>query len=215
MIEKKKAITLDLNGKIKVAQDVIKKAHEKYGDDIYIEWTAGKDSQTVLWLAMSAVKGWKPKVLFFDNDLHFDEMYKMRDEIVKKYNLKLVVARYEDLIKEYYSLDKESRKEFSRVHKSKAMNRIIKEKNIKVLMTCIHKNKHVTKLKETYSSERKTYMRIHPILHFDKKEISKYIKTHNIPYTQLYNKEYRTLSEKYSDKEKKQIEKTLKALGYF
>lgn len=64
-------------------------------------WSMGKDSTTLLWLFRKAFFG---KIAFplihSDTGFKFKEMYEFRDRLVKEWDLHLIVAKNEEVIKE-------------------------------------------------------------------------------------------------------------------
>ncbi|MFT8777359.1 MAG: phosphoadenosine phosphosulfate reductase family protein, partial [Gluconacetobacter liquefaciens] len=56
-------------------------------------WSLGKDSNVMLWLARKAFLGRVPfPVMHVDTGKKFPEMYRFRDEYVKKWDLELLLG---------------------------------------------------------------------------------------------------------------------------
>ena len=75
---------------------LIKEAIKRYGDNIAVACSFGKDSITVLYMALK----YKPdiKVIFDDTGIEFPETIKYKKEITKKWNLNLIETKpYKDM----------------------------------------------------------------------------------------------------------------------
>jgi len=63
-------------------------------------WTSGKNSTTALRLIREVLKERVPMdVIFIDTGFHLKGVYDLRDKIAKKWNLNLVIARNNEVLK--------------------------------------------------------------------------------------------------------------------
>jgi sulfate adenylyltransferase subunit 2 len=201
---------------------IIREAYQKF-KNIAMLWSVGKDSVTLLWLCRKAFFGKIPfPIIHIDTGYKFPEMYKFRDEYIKKWNLDLVVGRNEEKIKEGMGPDKGTKLDCCTELKTNALKGIIQQKNLKAILLGIRRDEHGIRAKERYFSprdqqfqwnyedqpaelwdqyksmtEEDTHIRIHPLLHFTEYDIWTYIKRENIPVVDLYfsknGKRYRSL----------------------
>lgn len=73
---------------------IIREAFAKFKNPIIL-WSMGKDSTAMLFLIKEAMLGKIPcPVLNLDSGLEFDESYKFRDMITKKWDLNLIIEKY-------------------------------------------------------------------------------------------------------------------------
>jgi 3'-phosphoadenosine 5'-phosphosulfate sulfotransferase (PAPS reductase)/FAD synthetase len=71
-----------------------------YVKNIAVMWTSGKDSTTALWLIREVFRGRVPMdVIFIDTGFHLKGVYEFRDKIAKEWNLNLVIARNDEVLK--------------------------------------------------------------------------------------------------------------------
>lgn len=90
-----------LDDKIEKSKEIIQEALEKYGDDMLIAWTGGKDSTLILYLIKEICEeeGYsKPPALFVDHAQHFDEVYEFVEKWKKEWGFDVITARNDDLI---------------------------------------------------------------------------------------------------------------------
>jgi phosphoadenosine phosphosulfate reductase len=120
--------------------------------------------------------------------------------------------------------------EMLRILKIESIKKAIRENNLHALIVGIRWDEHEARSNEKYFSKREDHIRVHPILHFTETDIWNYIRTFNVPYNPLYDKGFRSLGEKGftkpvlnpnapersgRERDKEEIMKRLRALGYF
>ena len=186
-------------------------------------WSVGKDSTTVLYLIRKAFFGKVPfPVMHLDTGHKFPEMYKFRDELVRKWNLNLIIARNEEAIKAGVICSPGNTEECAVKLKTENLKAVMKKYGFDALFVGIRRDEHGIRAKERYFSPRDRqfkwdyknqptemwdifkgifedgqHFRIHPILHWTELNIWQYIKQENIPVNSLYfakdGKRYRSL----------------------
>jgi phosphoadenosine phosphosulfate reductase len=195
---RKKDIKLD--EKIMKAKKVIKEITSKFDSNkVFIAWTGGKDSTVLLHLIRSVFQGDIPfPVMFNDSTLEFQEIYDFIKKISTEWNIDLLVVPHnQKQLDTFHKLsDIQKKQELSRLMKVKAIEDFIKKNAIDAFVVGIRWDEHPARSKESYFSQRKGHVRIHPILDFTEKDIWDYIKKYNVPYVNLYDKGYRSLGEK-------------------
>ncbi len=184
-------------------------------DNVAALWSMGKDSTAMLAVARKAFLGRVPfPVIHIDNGIDFPESYAFRDEVARKWGLKLLIAESE--IKPEMS-------GFSCCgsNKTEALKRLMDEHGFDALIVSIRRDEHGIRAKERYVSERdrnfrwdyknqKTemwdgyskakdggHMRIHPLLDWNEIDVWNYTKRNKVPINPLYyssgGKRYRSL----------------------
>lgn len=225
MKEKSKGelMNLSLDEKVEKSKEIIKEAVQKFGKDkIATAWTSGKDSTLLLSLIRSTFNGKVPiPVMFVDTGKHFDKVYRFRDELAKKWDLKIINAKNTETIeraeKGVVKVDKLSEqmreelreigwkeKEFRialdrepccHLLKSVATKQAIVRNKLKALIVGIRWDEQKSRSEEKYFSPRKKpdHVRVHPILHLRWKDVWRYIKLKNIPYNPLYDEDFTSI----------------------
>ncbi len=62
-------------------------------------WSAGEDSQTILWLARKAFCGHVPfPVVFLETSFDMPELMELHDQLTKEWRLNLVIARNDEAL---------------------------------------------------------------------------------------------------------------------
>ncbi len=200
---------------------VIREAARQF-KKIGVLWSVGKDSTATVWLCKKAFFGQMPfPVIHIDTGYKFPAMYQFRDELAKKWGLKLMVAENKKA-KEAGIGPKTGKMECCTALKTQALKELIEEEGFDALVLAIRRDEHGIRAKERYFSPRdkdfkwdyknqapemwdmysnlsddKTHTRVHPILHWTELNVWEYIKRENIPINPLYlaknGKRYRSL----------------------
>jgi len=183
---------------------ILREASIKF-KNIAVLWSMGKDSTTMLYLIRKAFLGKVPfPVIHIDNGIDFPETYAFREELTKKWNLDLIVAKSE--IKPEIS-------GFSCCgeNKTEALKKVLKEHKFDALIVSIRRDENSIRGKERYFSPRDEnfkwdyknqpaelwyiyssdiendgHVRIHPLLDWNEIDIWNYIKKEHIPVNPLY-----------------------------
>jgi phosphoadenosine phosphosulfate reductase len=99
---RRKLMDLTLEEKIDYSKMIIEKAFKKFSsDNVYVAWTGGKDSSTMLWLFREAAHSLglrKPKAIFIDEGSVFEEIYDFVKRLTNEWNIALSVAKNPDLV---------------------------------------------------------------------------------------------------------------------
>lgn len=218
---------MDVEKKIEKSKEVVKEAFDKYGKNMVIAWTGGKDSMTVLGLVKEALEGVPLPVLFIEES-HFEEIYEFKKRIEKEWDLNIITVGDEESLRKYHETDSmEEKKKLARELKINALKKAFREHNWHALISGIRWDEQEARSNETFFSERGDHMRVHPILHWTEDDVWSFIKSRNIPYNPLYDKGYRSLGEKEftqpggdseragREQDKEKIMEKLRKLGYF
>jgi len=171
-------------------------------------WSAGKDSQTILWLARKAFFGHVPfPVVFMETGFDMPDLIALRDRIAKEWNLNLIIAR----------------KDVAGMNPSKGrvvccsallkdnLKQAVARHNFGGLIVGVRRDEDPTRAKERYFSPRDkhmewniadqppelwdqfntdlagiTHLRVHPLLHWTEPDIWEYAEREQIPMAPLY-----------------------------
>ncbi|MFN7170135.1 MAG: sulfate adenylyltransferase subunit CysD [Candidatus Omnitrophota bacterium] len=202
---------------------IIREAYWRYRAKLAVLWSCGKDSTTMLYLIRKAFLGDIPlSVIHIDTSFKFKEIYKFRDNLVKKWHLKLIVAKNELALREGM-FPKKGRFECCNALKTEALKQTIKKYGFQALFLAIRRDEHAIRAKERFWSprdkdfkwdyqnqplemwaefskakeENEIHFRIHPLLSWREIDIWGYIKREKIPIINLYfakkGKRYRSI----------------------
>lgn len=202
---------------------IIREAYRRFGNKLAALVSWGKDSVTMLYLVRKAFFGKVPIfVMHIDTSYKFKEIYEFRDEIIKKWDLKLLIAKNYDALKKGISPKTTSRFNCCTLLKTEALKKAIKKFGLKALLLAIRRDEHAIRAKErTFSlrtqdfkwnllnqlpelwdqfnetDEEGTHVRVHPMLHWTERQIWQYIKRENIPVIPLYFSGYKKPHHRY------------------
>jgi phosphoadenosine phosphosulfate reductase len=92
---------LSLEEKINTSKEIIREALQKFpGNDLYVAWTGGKDSTTMLWLYGQVCEELGrplPPAMFIDEGHVFEEILDLVDQVKKQWNVEVHVAKNTDV----------------------------------------------------------------------------------------------------------------------
>jgi len=199
---------------------IIREAYKQF-KKVALLWSIGKDSSCLLWLVRKAFYGKIPfPVVHIDTSYKFPEMIRWRDEYAKKWNLKLIVGRNEEAIKQ--GMGPKNKLACCTALKTQALKNVITEHKFRALLLGIRRDEHGVRAKERVFSprnqdfkwnyknqppelwdqykakaEEEEHIRVHPMLHWTELDIWQYIKREKIPIIPLYfsknGKRYRSI----------------------
>lgn len=150
-----------------------------------ILWSPDKDSTVVLALCKKAFFGKIPfPVIHIDSGIDFPETYKFRDNLVKRWDLNLLV------VKVNATTDKIPRKGEG-FNSAEVLKNITQEYGFDALITGARRDGHGVKARESYFAHtsgrhKVSYVRVHPSLDWTELDVWRYIKENNIPVHPLY-----------------------------
>ncbi len=175
-------------------------------------WSIGKDSTALLWLCRKAFFGEVPfPVMHIDTTYEFPQVYALRDRYAKECGFNLLVEKNQEAIDKGVSYA--THDAFTCCHELKtiALQKAIKKHNFDALFVGIRRDEHNIRAKERYFSSRSSsfewnyknqnaemwdhyqketeedqHMRVHPLLEWTEIDIWNYIKSENIPVSELY-----------------------------
>ena len=90
-----------LDKKIEHSKSIIAEALDRFsGDQLYVAWTGGKDSTTMLWLYREVCQQLgksMPKAMFIDEGSVFEEILELIEQVKKQWNVDVVVIKNTDV----------------------------------------------------------------------------------------------------------------------
>ncbi|MFT8645284.1 sulfate adenylyltransferase subunit CysD [Gluconacetobacter sp.] len=185
-------------------------------------WSLGKDSNVMLWLARKAFLGRVPfPVMHVDTGKKFPEMYRFRDEYVKKWELELLLGDCPPVEEIDPTLPPAAR---SAARKTAGLATMIEKYKLEGVIAGIRRDEQATRAKERVFSPRGSshkwdvrnqppefwdqyatpheegvHIRVHPLLSWREIDIWRYIEREGIPLVDLYfsrnGKRYRSLGD--------------------
>ena len=120
-----------------------------------VMWSSGKDSTVCLHLIKRAFFGEVPfPVIYIDTSYHFPEIYKFIEDLTKKWNLNLVIARNEEALKQGISPKTCSRMKCCYNLKTLALKKLLLKEKYDALIVSIRWDEHPIRGMERYFSPR-------------------------------------------------------------
>ena len=189
---------------------IIREAYNQF-ENLGALWSVGKDSTTLVWLCMKSFFGRVPfPVVHIDTSYKFREMYEFRDECVRRWGLRLIVARNDRALAAGVG-PKTSKLDCCTQLKTQALKDCIAEHGFDGLLLGIRRDEHGIRAKERYFSPRDAqfrwnyedqppelwdqytteadeqyHLRVHPLLHWREIDIWCYVRREGLPVNPLY-----------------------------
>jgi phosphoadenosine phosphosulfate reductase len=93
--------SLSLVEKIEYSKKIIRESLARFSnDELYVAWTGGKDSTTMLWLFHESCKELNvtmPKAMFIDEGSVFDEIFTFVNTVKKEWGIKVEIIKNHDV----------------------------------------------------------------------------------------------------------------------
>lgn len=195
--EVRQLLDLPLHKKIRISQEVIRKAIDKY-PDLGIGFSGGTDSLVLLHLALPIITDKQP-IIFVNTGHQFPKTYEFISKIIKEWKIKnyhevrAPENKFEQM-KEKYGL---KTPEFTEIccgyHKIAPLMNAIQSLRLNAFMNGIRGVEHEERAKESIFSPREGHFRVHPILFWKQEEVLEYVKMFDIPVNPLYAEGYTSL----------------------
>ena len=99
--EQQRLMNLTLDGKIEQSKKIIREALSRLSPDkLYVAWTGGKDSTTMLWLYKETCKELgqpMPGAMFIDEGHVFEEILELVDRVKREWNVEVSFVKNTDV----------------------------------------------------------------------------------------------------------------------
>lgn len=200
---------------------ILREAFAKVSD-LALLWSAGKDSNTLVWLCRKAFFGRIPfPAVHVDTGLEFPEVYAFRDRMASEWGLELIVAPCPPLEDMDRALPPSAR---AASRKTEGLRSTVAQHGFKGIIAGIRRDEQSTRAKERVFSPRTEdsrwdvknqppelwdlyatavppggHLRIHPLLDWTEIDVWRYIERERIPVVDLYfaksGRRFRSLGE--------------------
>ena len=183
-------------------------------DPMAMLWSAGKDSNVILWLARKAFFGHVPfPLVYIDTSFDMPELLVFRDQLVADWKLNLIISKNEDALKagQTFPDGKLTRVQCCALLKKDALKQTLDQYRFQGLIVGVRRDEEPTRAKERVFSPRDaamqwdvedqppelwdqfktaispgSHVRIHPLLHWTESNIWEYTLRESIPVPDLY-----------------------------
>ncbi len=191
---------------------IIREAYYKYHNKLALLWSMGKDSTALLHLVRKAFFGKVPfPVIHIDTSFKFKEIYEFRDQLAKKFNLNLIIAKNNLALSKKMSPEK-GRYLCCQALKTQALKLATRRDHLKAFLVAIRRDEHLIRAKERIFSQRdknfkwnwrnpslemwteyseasvnkSSHLRVHPLLGWREIDVWRYTKKEKLPVVNLY-----------------------------
>ena len=180
-------------------------------DRLALLWSAGKDSQTLLWLVRKAFFGHVPfPCVFLETGYDMPELVELRDRLAREWRLTLIVARNDAALADGMNHTRGRVVCCSALLKDN-LKQVVERERFGGLIVGVRRDEDPTRAKERYFSPRdahmewhvddqppefwdqyntdlagETHLRVHPLLHWTEADIWAYADRERIPNVSLY-----------------------------
>jgi len=143
-----------LKGLVNKSIFILREVKSRFKNPVIL-YSTGKDSTVTLHLLKKAFNGKVPfPILHLDTTFKFKEIYEFRDKIVKEWNLKLIISKNEEALKQGMSPKKFSRFECCNALKTIVLKNAIKNNHFDAVIVSIRNDEQGIRGKERYFSPR-------------------------------------------------------------
>lgn len=188
-----------LNDSFKKSQptDILSYFLTNYKSKIALGSSMGAEDQVLTDMIVKIDKS--AKIFTLDTGRLFPETYQLIDKTNQKYNINIDIyfpdsSKVENMVNErginlfYHSV--ENRKMCCNIRKVIPLKRALK--GMEIWITGIRKDQTITRFsnKHVEWDELNNILKINPLLNWGEKQVWDYIRTNEVPYNQLHDKEY-------------------------
>ena len=188
-----------IKSKIKRAKEIIKQSIDDNGDNVGIACSFGKDSMTLVHLAISI----KPDIKIFTilTPFKFKETYDYACDMQKRYNLNVVDYGFgrqmtaEELrkLKLPYGLWQTDSEKCCMIYKVEPMKKAIKDLKLTGLIVGVRRDEGKTRADCQEIETKQGILKYNAILDFTELDVWKYLAINGVPPHPLYAEGYRSL----------------------
>jgi len=211
------------------ARALLREALERHNADrVAVAFTGGKDSTLALFLwrqTLLEATTTPPLALNLDTGVKFPEVLDFRDQLARAWGVRLHIARPQGA-RTPVALDKAA---CCKERKIAPLLAAIAELNLELLITGIRADEHPSRATLPFLEQCVGHDRLHPLLAFSEMDVWAAIQEHDLPWSPLYERGYRSLGcvpctelprtdgDERSGRapQKEALMEDLRALGYF
>jgi phosphoadenosine phosphosulfate reductase len=190
-----------LEEKIDLSRQRLREIAEQHDPaKVAVAWTAGKDSTSVLHLWRAFRRDRDPQrpvpvlALNLDTGFKFQEILDFRDKLAADWGIELRILRPQLRERDYPAGSDPV--QCCRDLKIEPLKRGLAELGVEVMLTGLRQDEHSSRSQRHWREERSEPRceEVHPILHWTEMDVWSYHIAKDIPYCELYDKGYRSLS---------------------
>lgn len=185
------------------AEDIVRWAARRFGRDLVLSSSFGADSAVMLHLVTQIVPG--IRVLLIDTGYLFPETYRFADELREKLHFELVVysplvtaARQEALYGNLWEQGDEGVQRYLMINKVEPMQRALRELGVKAWLAGLRGGQTEHRKSLSRVGFQDGCVKIHPLLHWSRKDVDDYIASHDLPRHPLVAQGYRSIGDWHS-----------------
>ena len=222
-------LSATLDGKIGRSMERMREALDRFGPDVSVGWTGGKDSTVVLalWREMlrDAGHGGRVRALNLDTGCKFPEVLAFRDRIAREWDIDVTIVRPGiDLARYPLAVDPVR---CCGDLKIRPLGEAVARQGIKALLTGVRADENPDRAHRPWFEDHGDHVRILPILEWTELDVWTFHVREGIPWCPLYDQGYRSLGcipctsrsgrgeRSGRDAAKEERMEQLRSLGYF
>ncbi|QDU72159.1 phosphoadenylyl-sulfate reductase [Mucisphaera calidilacus] len=185
------------------AQEVVRWAHETFGEGLILSSSFGAQSAVMLHLVTRVVPG--IPVVWIDTGYLFPETYKFAAALEERLGLNLRVyqpevtpARFEALHGRVWESGGEGLDAYHRVFKVEPMQRALRELGATAWFAGLRAEQSASRSSLGTLGEQDGVYKVHPILKWSTRQVHAYLKEHDLPYHPLVDQGYASIGDVHS-----------------
>jgi len=182
------------------AEQVIRWAHDRFGDGLVMTSSFGAQSAVMLHLVTSAVPG--IPVIFVDTGYLFPETYRFAHELTQRLDLNLRVfaptmtpAHLEAIHGRLWEQGASELDLYSRMTKVEPMRRALRELKVEAWLAGLRAEQTDHRAGLRRVDEQDGVVKVHPILHWTRRDVGQYMADHDLPYHPLVEQGYLSIGD--------------------
>jgi len=185
------------------AKDIIRWAHNTFGDGLVLTTSFGMQAAVMLHLTTQVVPN--IPVIFIDTGFHFLDTYKFADQLTERLNLNLKI--YQAPQSAAWTIAKHGRlweqgvdglNQLDQIHKVEPMARGLDELGATATLAGLRRGQTENRKNLPTVVEQRGRYKAHPILTWSTKDVHDYLKKHDLPYHPLREQGYTSIGDWHS-----------------
>lgn len=192
---------IDLEGA--TAQERVRWAAERFGDELIMTTSFGTHSAVMLHLVTSLLPD--IPVVFIDTGYLFPETYRFAAELserlglnLKKYRATMSAAEQEARFGKLWEDGPEGLKRYNLMNKVEPMDRAVKELGARAWLAGLRRSQGTSRSKRAVMETQNRMTKIYPIVDWDNRKMHQYLTDNELPYHPLWDEGYVSLGDWHS-----------------
>jgi len=182
------------------AEQVIRWAHDRFGDGLVMTSSFGAQSAVMLHLVTAVVPG--VPVVFIDTGYLFPETYRFAHELAQRLDLNLRVyapsmtpAHLEAIHGNLWEKGASELELYGRLTKVEPMQRALRELEVDAWLAGLRADQTDHRAGLRRVDEQDGIVKVHPILNWTRRDVGRYMAEHGLPYHPLVEKGYLSIGD--------------------